>query len=459
MSTAAAIAELPTAPASATHDAEQRSWLNWLTCWLILPNLPFVPITLLGGPPRFPDVLACGIAGLVARRLPYAGRAALFVALITYLVLNFIARMFNMAMSMLLSVAPLVFDLKPAASLEYVAGGAILVLVVATGLWLLRRRGTFAQPKFLIGAVLGTVALAGADYTLSKDTMGAYARLAPGDAPFSSASTQSGFAALADGRTNVMIVMVEAMGEPRDPALRRQLDAMWMRRELDDRFEMVRGETPFYGSTTSGEMRELCDRWGNYDEITGPQPGCLPARLAKAGYETTSYHAFMASFFERDRWYPQIGLQQSVWGEDMLARGAQMCPNVFPGACDRDVPATIRRKLQGADKPQFIYWLTLNSHLPIVQNRELGTQDCKGVSPQVDRDLPMVCGLFAIWKSTSDALTRELARPDFPPTHVLIVGDHMPPFTHQKSRTQFESDRVPWILLRWKGAAQPSLAR
>jgi hypothetical protein len=431
---------------------EQRAFLVWIACWLVLPNLPFLPITVMGGPPRFPDVLACGLVGLIARRLNYPGRAAVWLALMAFLVLNFIARMFNMALSMLFSVAMLVFDLQPAASLEYLAGGAILLFVFAAGLWLLRRTGTFEQPRQLIGAMMATLALTGADYLASKDTMGSYARLAPAGAPFSSASSQSGFAALADGKTNVMIVMVEAMGEPLDPALRRTLDAIWLRPELANRFELVRGDTPFYGSTTSGELRELCGRWGNYPELVAPDPTCLPAQLARQGYQTSAYHAFVPSFFERDRWYPLIGLQRSVWGQEMLKGGAQICPNVFPGACDRDVPRMIGKQLQNAAGPQFVYWLTLNSHLPIVENRELGTLDCKGAGAEIDRDLPMVCRLFAIWRGTADALYSEISRPDFPPTHILIVGDHMPPFTHQQSRVQFDPERVPWILLRWKDA-------
>ena len=431
---------------------EARAFVNWAACWLVLPNLPFLPVTIMGGPPRYPDVIACGLAGLVARRMAFPAQVLLFLALMAYLVLGFIARMFNMALSMILAVAGLVLDIQPAASPEYIVGAAALLLVIAAAVWLLRRLTDFRQPKYLLGAALATLALAGADYLASKDTMGAYSRLAPQGARFTSATRQSGLAALADGHTNVMLVMVEAMGEPVDPDLRARLDAIWMRPELAANFEITRGVTPYYGSTTSGEMRELCGRWGNYSELTGRQAGCLPAQLAKQGYEATSYHAFVPGFFERERWYPLLGFSRSVWGQDMLDSGASLCPNVFSGACDRDVPRLIHRQLQTAAKPQFVYWLTLNSHLPIVENRELGTKDCKGAGEAVDRDLPMVCRLFAIWRGTADALVKEISRPDFPPTHILIVGDHMPPFTHQKSRLQFDSENVPWVLLRWRGA-------
>ena len=40
------------------------------------------------------------------------------------------------------------------------------------------------------------------------------------------------------------------------------------------------------------------------------------------------------------------------------------------------------------------------------------------------------------------------------PPIILIVGDHMPPLTHQASRLQFEPDRVPWILLKSRAASK-----
>jgi len=46
---------------------------------------------------------------------------------------------------------------------------------------------------------------------------------------------------------------------------------------------------------------------------------------------------------------------------------------------------------------------------------------------------------------------------DFPPTDFLIVGDHMPPFTHQASRLQFDAENVPWVLLRYTGSDDGAL--
>jgi hypothetical protein len=432
-------------------DPQLAAFLNWLACWIVLPNLPFLPVTLMGGPPRLYDYMACGIAGLVARRFPFPAKVAIYLCLMTYLVLGFIASMFNMGLGMIMSVALLVFDMSPATSMEYVAGGVLLVICIGLALWLMRQPGTFDRPRYVLTGVLVTLALAGADYALSRDTIGAYSRLAPEGAPFSSATGQTQLLSHADGQTNLMVVMVEAMGQPVDPVMRERLAEIWTRPELAERFDITYGQTPFYGSTTSGEIRELCGRWGNYDEIREAQPGCLPAQLAGLGYATTAVHGFQASFFERDRWYPLLGFEEALFGDDLMRAGTAPCPNVFPGPCDRDIPDLIGEQLVSADKPQFVYWLTLNSHLPIVENRELGTEECAQLGAERDSDFPMICRLFAIWEDSADALVRLATRPDLPPTHILIVGDHMPPFTHQASRLQFDAENVPWVLLRYRG--------
>lgn len=432
----------------ASDNIELRRFLNWVACWLVLPNLPFLPVTLMGGPMRAFEIAVCGIVGLIVRRLPLWVRRITFAGLLTYLVIVFIAHMFNMAPSMIFLVIGLVADIQPAVSPEYVVGALLVGACLAAALWFLRSDAAFSDPRLVVAATVAILSLAALDVWISKDTMGSYTRLAPDNAPFTSATGQSGLLQLADGKTNVIVVIVEAMGLPNDAAMRARLDQVWVRPQLASRFEVTFGKTAFFGSTTSGEMRELCGRWGDYPQIRGPQPGCLPAILAAKGYRTTSYHAFSPRFFDRARWYPHIGIQHSFFRDDLQAKGASFCPNVFAGACDRDVPRIIGEQLKDRSKPQFIYWLTLNSHLPVIEDAELGTTNCHQLGGRADADYPVICRMFAVWDDTARALGEMVSQPGFPPTDILIVGDHMPPFTHQKSRLKFDPEHVPWILLK-----------
>ena len=100
--------------------------------------------------------------------------------------------------------------------------------------------------------------------------------------------------------------------------------------------------------------------------------------------------------------------------------------------------------------------MTLNSHLPVVANVDLRDQNCGTYDARLNAELPLVCRLFVIWDQAAAALAKTISRSDFPPTDILIVGDHMPPFSQQKSRLAFEPDRVTWILLRDKRLQSPA---
>jgi hypothetical protein len=144
------------------------------------------------------------------------------------------------------------------------------------------------------------------------------------------------------------------------------------------------------------------------------------------------------------------------FGRGLAGPGASRCPGVFPGACDRDVPRGIGEALRTAHRPQFLYWLTLNTHLPVASSESLHTADCASFDPALNRDSPMICRLLQLFDETAAALSSEIAAEDFPATDVLIVGDHLPPFFDRHSRRQFEPDRVPWILLRARTAPADS---
>ena len=108
------------------------------------------------------------------------------------------------------------------------------------------------------------------------------------------------------------------------------------------------------------------------------------------------------------------------------------------------------QRLKAAEKPQFVYWLTVNSHLPVPHQSNLGADECERISATLATEFPMICRQVAIWDQIDKALVKEITTPDFPATDILIVGDHMPPYLRRKSRLQFSSGQVPWLLLKWR---------
>ena len=436
---------------------DERQWRkfgNWALIWLFLANAAFIAMWAVGAPPRVLDILGIGAIGLLVRPLPAWVRGLTFLTAMTYSVLAFIAGLFNLAISSLLYSVRFLVEIKPTNSTEYIVGGMLLLGISLLALWLQRRNQNFTDIRLVVLAILGTVSLAGLDAHMAQGMRGHYQRAAVEGTPFMSGSQGSGLVP-AGGvpDRHLMLIMVESLGEPVGNA--DMADLLFARYDdpaVTDRFEMTKGETTYYNSTTAGEIRELCGRWGDYYEVLeNPDPACLPAKLAAAGYGTRAYHSFTGAFFDRAKWYPNIGFEHEEFGEQLLGRGARECGGVFPGACDRDIPALLANDLKAAEKPQFLYWLTVNSHLPVPPGMNLDVDHCEKISARLAAEYPMICRQFALWDQLDQAIIKEITVPDFPPTDILIVGDHMPPYFDRHHRSQFAPDRVPWMLLRWKG--------
>jgi hypothetical protein len=430
-----------------------RSFENWLLCWLLLPNAAYWLLWMIGAPPRALEILLIGAVGLLVNRAPFPVKFAAFLAIVAFSAAFFVSSLFNLSVVSVLYSLEFASELSPSASIEYLFCGIAVAATVAAAWYLLGRSTELKLPTRYAAAAALTVLFAWTDVQMSSGATGSYSRVPEAGAPFTSAVGKSGFARLATGERHLLLVMVEAMGQPTDPALRQRLVDLWATPEVRARYDVSTGDSLFYGSTTSGEMRELCGRWGDYHELLdrrGIDGNCLPAKLAASGYDTQAWHSFKGSFFARTRWYPTIGFEQTRWGPDLVRNGAQRCPGVFVGACDRDVPRQIAAELKAADRPQFLYWLTVNSHLPVLEDKRLRTDDCRGFDARLASEHRMTCRLMQLFQDTGRALAAEIVRPDFPATDILIVGDHLPPFFERKNREQFAPDRVGWILLRPK---------
>lgn len=443
--------------------AEWKQFLNWLLIWIVLANIGFATMWFIGAPPRRPEIYAAGAIGLIVRRMPVWVQCVAFAASMIYSILGFIAGLFNLALGSLLHSIKFFLEINPANSVEYIVGAGLLVGLCVLAMWLMRRPQAYNDIRLVLLAILATMTLAKVDGLMGKGMRGHYKRAAVEGTPFVSANDMTQFAAVpaaGEPKRNLILIMVESLGTPVGNAeMDRLLFARYNTPAIAERFEVSSGNTTYFNSTTAAEIRELCGRWGDYYEVLEEaDTGCLPARLAEAGYETRAYHSFTGAFFDRATWYPNIGFQKQQFAEDLLARGTLECGGVFPGACDRDVPALIAQDLKAADKPQFLYWLTVNSHLPVPPGMNLEVDNCETHSAVLAADFPMICRQFALWNQMDDAIIKEITASDFPEADILIVGDHMPPYYDRHHRSQFAPDKVPYLLLKWKGGAAEPVA-
>lgn len=425
--------------------------LRWVLFWLIAPNLALVLAWPLGGPPMADILLMSGCIALICSQAPWLWlRRACALMLTPAMLFVYISRNFNIDIDQLANAPTYLTNAAPLRSSMFVGATCAALLSMLITWTQMPRVPRFRTPMNLMLGFLAVTGVMRFDAYATAASRGSYDLTGEG-AAFSSAVVASRHDQAPADRRHVVVILVEALGAPVSPAARAQFDADWDRPEWRRRYDVQDGLVPYFGATTSGEMRELCGRWKLDESVPFGPSECLPQRMRQAGYQTTALHGFGGALFDRRQWWARAGFEHIAFGAEVERAGARHCGGVFPGACDTDVPAEIDALLKHADRPQFIYWVTLNSHLPVIADASLGTADCRLGGAALAAESPLLCPLFEVHHRLADAITRMAMDPSLPPTDFLIVGDHMPPFFAREARMRFDPRHVPWILLHARG--------
>jgi phosphoglycerol transferase MdoB-like AlkP superfamily enzyme len=242
-------------------------------------------------------------------------------------------------------------------------------------------------------------------------------------------------------------VLVESMGLLQDDASRAsEFHVLKEDALLTRKYSVEEGVVPFTGSTVVGEMRELCHLQTGMN-ITGKtfagNGPCLPEQFRRLGYQTAAFHGFRSTMFDRQSWYPMLGFSETHWYEGM--RNFPMCNGVFYGVCDGAIGSVLEKRLadqkQSAGSPQFLYWLTLNSHLPV------------DVTPRAVKECPIVaerpvCAQLGYVQLVLKAVKKLALDPAIGPTVIVVVGDHAPPYVSVARRALYSDEEVPFLVLR-----------
>ncbi|KIZ38195.1 MULTISPECIES: sulfatase-like hydrolase/transferase [Rhodopseudomonas] len=430
--------------------------ISLLLAGLLLPNLSSIATTLslidLGLPPRTAAILLYGVVALIARRSAPALTCVLFLAVLAFDLIWTIALMFGLAPSELLTALEFAQRINILSSPLYVALLASVVLTSVLSLRLLMQRETMARgnPYVFFGAML---ALAAADAAVNTSSYFDYNALFGGGRTMQSAVTESGFGAVA-GRNhrNVVVVMVESLGYLVDQDGREAIAAPLRAPRIAARYDVTSGRTGYYGSTTAGEMRELCGTRLPYTDVAANATlSCLPAELRARGYSTLAFHGFSSGMFGRKQWYPKIGFSESYFAKDLLPASARLCGGTFRGACDADLTPRIVKRAARRAGPRLIYWLTLNTHFPVAPGDARTDLGCGGEDSPFAT--PAVCQMAELWHDLFTAVADLALDPAVAPAEILIVGDHAPPLWSKRSRDEFAPGQVAWYRLTPRATA------
>lgn len=339
---------------------------------------------------------------------------------------------------------------------QYIVYGVAALVVIGIGFYGSSHTALKLTSSSQFVIVVSGLTVMFADAVLTFDPHNGLLPTASGSTPFSSARLQSGFgeARAEGGQNNLLLIMVESLGSFRNPDAWSAVSVPIMDLADSGRFRVTEGVSPYLGHTTNGEIRELCGEWRDYLDLPeGELEYCLPHQLQREGYETIAIHAFESELFDREQWYPRVGFERRLFIDAPRLAGLEKCISIFHGPCDHSVFPLVIDELQadGLDRPKFIHFLTLTSHLPFVYSGKEDKFDCEGDMVGLFRQ-KISCHLASYWRFLFEEFALAFTEPGFPPTDILIVGDHAPPFLNKSFKAEFETNIVPWIYLEYRGS-------
>jgi hypothetical protein len=408
----------------------------------------------IGLPPRTGAIFLYAVLAILARRIPFAATVALYLAVVAYDVVRTLSLMFGLAPSELMLALDHARRINFFASPLYAALIGALIATTLAAFYLLGQRAKLIQGNIyiLFGA---TVVFGALDYVSNVSAHYQFGSMFGRDKPVISAGDLSGFNKIAgtNGR-NVVVVVVESLGYMNDPAARARIAAPLYDKDVTQKYNVTSGAATYYGSTTAGEMRELCDTRAFYaDYVREHAYSCLPMNLHKRGYLSLAVHGFSGGMFGRQFWYPGLGFDKAVFGDKLSKESPRLCGSAFQGVCDADLAPVIAKeakKLGPANRPRMIYWLTLNTHIPIAPGEALTNFDC--LAPVTPFGKRTVCRMAELWHDLFHTVSRLALDPGIGPAEILVVGDHAPPLWSRRGRAEFAAGKVAWYRLTPRAA-------
>lgn len=439
------------------HLSRETMFFAGLT--ILLPNALYIVLSVLYCPNRtfFVALLAMTcFLGLIVNRFVFL---VLLFAVMALDALVIISLYFQMPLAMIFDSLRYMGNVSLLNSLVYLAILASLVLALVLTYVVVQRAKAHREKISLVSFLVLVVAFGGADWWVNlspQETLVAQNNFGERFQRIEDAATlHAGIAERlgTPGERNVLIVMVEGLGAL---ASQEHRDLIWgplLEKDIGKAYDVETGEAVYFGSTTSGEARELCNVNGDYRDFrTRDSADCLPRQAMEAGYETAAFHAFTGDFFERFDWFPKIGFQKLNFLENNagLDPDADLgkCGIAFRGLCDTDVAHSVERFLLDDDgERKFAYWLTLNSHKPVPPGEVPARLHCDdgGVFDDVE-----LCRMAEQWLNVSYMVKEIALNEDLAETDIVLVGDHHPPLFTRSARKLFQPGRVAWLHLQPK---------
>jgi hypothetical protein len=248
-----------------------------------------------------------------------------------------------------------------------------------------------------------------------------------------------------------VLVLVESWGLLNNKALQQAI--------LQPLYDLVKkhpytiheGTNQYKYLTQEGEFRELTGYIFHYYQVhdSWVRQNSLLIEKQQRGYHIVGMHGNSSKFYRRHMIWPVLGVQEMYFDEDFAKLSMPLCGNnEFKGVCDTAIDSWLFNRIdQHPQQKEFYYWVTLNTHLPIMEVRN---DDFNRFAEKWKQEgIPgSVLQLAYQHRLLFIDMARKLSRQPAANIHIALIGDHAPPFITPEERNQYNDKLVPYVEIR-----------
>ena len=208
--------------------------------------------------------------------------------------------------------------------------------------------------------------------------------------------------------------------------------------------------TEFAVLTGIGDQALGVHRFNPYRRVARGGILALPHRLRALGYETVCIHPYPVGFFGRDSVFPTLGFDRFIDID-----GLPNAPHEGPYVADEAVARKIAEVLGAADRPTFVFAITMENHGPLHLERVSPAdmaRRCRDPPPPGWDDLT----LYLRHLANADRMFGDLAEllAARPRGGVLcLFGDHVPSMPRVYADQGFCDSRTDYLI--WPAVSAP----
>lgn len=247
-----------------------------------------------------------------------------------------------------------------------------------------------------------------------------------------------------------VLILVESLGVVKDSVLQHEILSPLYQLATANLYQLKEGYTQHRYLTQAGEFREITGYLFHSYQANKRlvQEKSIFIKKQHEGYHVVGLHGFQSGFYNRKEIWPALGIQEAMFMEDFVKFSMPLCGNInFQGICDTALSTWMFNRFKHDPvRKEFYYWVTLSTHLPLFEihddayNQFAEKWKKKGFTEHV---LQMAYQHQLLFKD----IAVKLSQPGAPKAHILLVGDHTPPFIDPDDRDKYDEIHVPYIEL------------